>query len=377
MNRTYTSGHSPLSELLFWFYWSCFKTFTSQAFSEKGRIPTNLVSGLGKLYHTKSRLLLLAEKLDFFPQVFARTNPPVMIHRALMSYHEILLAEEERINPTTSKKRKSSGNAFQKSSSKQVEGDQDADATIPGDVLRMHLHEILHLTMHRIREIRQAAITLLTLTLKQGLINPLQSWPCLIASSADVDVDVRRDAHREAIRMDEKYPDQLHTKLVEGVLRSYRLQTLIGPQGTDLSTKVIIQNPRGRGKDCVVGKLYTSCIQQRNRRRRNAFLNSLIGLFGWTNNQRLISSGSETASSKRKNRPKKTDEVIVMPDKLGEESSVLRLKQLRYVASILAALPYNTEQEPLLIIYTINRMVTLHGTNVLQQVRLPFSIFFL
>ncbi len=281
MGQTYAKGQSPLSELLFWFYWGCFKTFTPAAL-QSGQIPEFLVNGLGKLYHTKARLLLLAENLNFFPQVFASTNPPRMICRALYSYFEILHAEEERLN---SKKRKVESNTLQKSSAKQVEGDQNADATIPGDVLRLHLQEILHLTMHSQSEIRLAAINLLTLTLKQGLINPLESWPCLIASSADTDATIRREGHKEAIRMDEKYPDQIHTKLVEGILRSYRLQMLMNTQNSDLYPPVVIVNPRGLSNECVVGRIYASCIQQRNRRRRNSFLSSLVGLFGWANEQ--------------------------------------------------------------------------------------------
>jgi hypothetical protein len=91
------------------------------------------------------------------------------------------------------------------------------------------------------------------------------------------------------------------------------------------------------------------------------------------------------------------EEIRVIPDKLEEELSATRLRQLRYVASILAALPYDilsnslltksknnlqiffnfkfrfaSELEPLLIIYTINRMVALHGGSILKQVQLCF-----
>jgi len=111
--------------------------------------------------------------------------------QALKSLREVLLAEETRVESGAARARMAEAGVTLK---QRVKGDQDAEASIVGGVIQEHLDAIKHLLFDRDVNLRTAALGLLSVLHRQGLVNPLQTFPALIALQADPSPGVRTQA---------------------------------------------------------------------------------------------------------------------------------------------------------------------------------------
>ncbi|GLD95074.1 hypothetical protein PINS_up003699 [Pythium insidiosum] len=227
-----------------------------------------------------------------------------------------------------------------KSKKQQVQGDQEGEASLIGGVMQAQLNNILVLALDRQVRIRAEAVACVSVLLTQGLVSPLHCIPNLVALETDQTVAIRDTAHAQLVALHEKFPTLLHTPAIQGIQLSYSFQVKVFSHAT------VFAIDKDRKQYCLLGRLYTNCLRQ-IRAQRNMFLKALVNQFS--------DKGSLLASTT----------ILANPGAV--------LDQLCYLAKMIAALPYDVEDEPLYIVYLINRYVTLKLSSTLQELRKEFA----
>lgn len=281
------------------------------------------VQGLGFLFLTRPRLLLQAQQ-DEILEFLLVESPDEMKLQCLTSLREVLKFEEQRLehgSATTKMNRTRSKN-------EQVQGDQEADAALIGSVMQAQLQNILVLSLQKPVRIRTEAVTCVSTLLTQGLVSPLQCIPNLVALETDQVVPIRDLAHSQLVALHEKFPTLLNTSSIRGIFLSHSFQLNV------FGSSSVYTKDKDKHEYCLFGRLYSTCIRS-GKAQRNMFLKALVNQFA--------DSGSMLANAKAK-------------PSVSAESTI---HYLCYLAQLISALPYDMEDEPLYIIYLINRCVTL------------------
>ena len=94
-------------------------------------------------------------------------------------------SEEKRLESGEAKKKMEKNQEI--SLSKKISGDQDSDASLVGSVLNQHSARLFQLTSSVHPKIRLVTLDLIGILLRQGLINPMETVPFLLALQGDVD----------------------------------------------------------------------------------------------------------------------------------------------------------------------------------------------
>lgn len=313
-------------------------------YSKYLRIPGNVmcaakaVQGLGFLFPLRPRLFFRAQQ-DGVLESLLTASPDEAKLQCLVSLNELLVAEQNRLEKgiATRKMDKS------KSKEDQVRGDQEADAALIGSVMQAQLTNVLALTRAKMARIRTEAVACVGNLLTQGLVSPLPCIPMLVALESDRVVPIRDAAHGHLLALHDKFPTLLNTPSIQGISISYSFQlTAFG--GLVSSSNGVGGPPTVWGIDkdkkplCLFGRLYSACIRG-TRTQRNIFFKALVNQFTQTGSVLTALNVSAAPAAA----------VAVMPT----------LGYLCYLAQLLAALPFEVEDEPLYIIYLINRHVSL------------------
>jgi cohesin loading factor subunit SCC2 len=134
------------------------------------------------------------------------------------------------------------GGGIAASTKRKVQGDQDSESSVVGGVLQLHVGTVLGLLFDDSKlggSVRSAATSLLGVMLRQGLVNPLQVLPFVVALLGDASPELRGDALRLLLVEDEKRPEFLKQRLLQGVALAYRLQTQVrGHKTTQTAPRV-------------------------------------------------------------------------------------------------------------------------------------------
>jgi len=305
--------------------------------------------------------------------------------QALKSLREVLLAEETRVESGAARSRMAQAGVTLK---QRVKGDQDAEASIVGGVIQEHLDAIKHLLFDRDVHLRTAALGLLAVLHRQGLVNPLQTLPALIALQADPSPGLRTQAYRQVLVEHEKHPEFLPARIMEGVSLSFTFQRkVLGKGGGRVSAVLSGEGRReggggwsGGGRQCFLGTVYATCVRG-NRKHRYSFLRNLLALFeektvrdvhAKMHRQRLSQlqhfSTSSSSSSSATARRTSTGVSMTTADPKGQKGSLDPLF-LAYIAQILAFLPFDVQEEPLFLIHAISRTVSLEGATLVEEIK--------
>jgi cohesin loading factor subunit SCC2 len=223
--------------------------------------------------------------------------------------------------------------------SKKISGDQDGDATLFGGVLTSHANRLFQMTKSRESKTRLAVLQVLALLLRQGLVNPNEAVPHLFALQGDVENNAIRSLAHQLLSLEgEKRPDTLRRRICAGVKHAFELQNAIATTDGRVSATFLVKKGKssGAGVECIFSSVFRGCIAN-NRKQRHGFFKNLLGLF----KANIASKVSKT----------------------GE----LDLGLLSFVSQILAHLDYRTSDDPLFIIHEISSMVTLQGSDTLDQ----------
>ncbi|KAG7393708.1 Sister chromatid cohesion protein 2 [Phytophthora pseudosyringae] len=296
------------------------------------------VQGMGFLFPIRPRLFLHAQQ-DGLLSFLLKANTRKTKLQCLVSMKELLLFEEQRLENGLATRSMNQS----KSKEQQVQGDQEADASLIGNVMQAELGNILVLLLQKVPQIRKEAIACIGVLLTQGLVNYLQCIPYLVALETDRVLDVRDAAFSQLLALYERFRGQFHTPLIQGIQDSHPFQLSVYGNATALGVD------ENKKDFCLFGRLYTNCVKSHGSR----FLEALVNQF--TDQGRVLKPlKSEPATAKM-------------------EGFTTRLKYLCYLAQIISTLPYEVEDEPLHIIYLINRYVSLRLGPVLDDFRKTFA----
>ncbi|KAG1700285.1 hypothetical protein DVH05_012088 [Phytophthora capsici] len=299
------------------------------------------VQGMGFLFPVRPRLFLQAQQ-DGLLNFLLTANTRKAKLQCLVSMKDLLVFEEKRFENGIATQTMNQA----KSKEQQVRGDQEADASLIGNVMQAELGNILLLTVQKVPQIRKAAIACIGALLTQGLVNPLQCIPYLVALETDRVLDVRDAAFSQLLGLYEKFRSQFHAPMMQGIRDSYSFQEKVYGNVTTLA---IDENQKDF---CLFGRLYTNCVKS-TQAYTSRFLSALVN--------QLTDQG-----------------VVLKPLKsnistTNNQTFTARLKYLCYLAQIIVALPFEVEDEPLYVIYLINRYVSLRLGTVMDALKETFA----
>ncbi|KAF6733208.1 Nipped-B-like protein [Oryzias melastigma] len=199
----------------------------------------------------------------------------------------------------------------------------DISSGMSSSIMQIYLKQVLESFFHSQSTVRHFALNVITLTLSQGLIHPVQCVPYLIAMGTDPEPTMKNKADQQLVEIDKKYSGFIHMKAVAGLKMSYQVQ-----QAINGSKDVVIRGYRRDDSDSALcSHLYT--MVRGNRQHRRAFLISLLNLF--------------------------------------DDSSKTEVNMLLFIADNLACFPYQTQDEPLFIMHHIDITLSVSGSNLLQS----------
>ncbi|XP_041825130.1 nipped-B-like protein B [Melanotaenia boesemani] len=199
----------------------------------------------------------------------------------------------------------------------------DISSGMSSSIMQIYLKQVLESFFHSQSSVRHFALNVITLTLSQGLIHPVQCVPYLIAMGTDPEPTMKNKADQQLVEIDKKYSGFIHMKAVAGLKMSYQVQ-----QAINGSKKAVIRGFRHDDSDAALcSHLYT--MVRGNRQHRRAFLISLLNLF--------------------------------------DDSSKTEVNMLLFIADNLACFPFQTQEEPLFIMHHIDITLSVSGSNLLQS----------
>ncbi|XP_058473856.1 nipped-B-like protein B isoform X2 [Solea solea] len=199
----------------------------------------------------------------------------------------------------------------------------DISSGMSSSIMQIYLKQVLESFFHSQSTVRHFALSVITLTLSQGLIHPVQCVPYLIAMGTDPEPTMKNKSDQQLVEIDKKYSGFIHMKAVAGLKMSYQVQQAInGPKNTTI---------RGFRHDDTDSALcaHLYALVRGNRQHRRAFLISLLNLF--------------------------------------DDSSKTEVNRLLFIADNLACFPYQTQEEPLFIMHHIDITLSVSGSNLLQS----------
>ncbi|KAL9669245.1 hypothetical protein QQ045_006788 [Rhodiola kirilowii] len=196
------------------------------------------------------------------------------------------------------------------------------DTNICGGIVQLYWDHILGRCLDVDELVRQSALKIVEVVLRQGLVHPITCVPHLIALETDPLEANAKLAHHLLSNMNEKHPSFFESRLGDGLQTSFTfIQSLshCSQSKGSLNTKGKSENDSSAYARLGVSRIYK--LIRANRISRNKFMSSIVRKF-------------DTPS--------------------GNGSFV---SFLVYCTEILSLLPFTTPDEPLYLIYTINRLM--------------------
>ncbi|PON83467.1 Coatomer beta subunit [Trema orientale] len=247
--------------------------------------------------------------------------------QALQNMYEYLLDAESQLG---------SDNASENAVQYSVEGGQvvpvaagAGDTNICGGIVQLYWDNILGRCLDSNVQVRQTALKIVEVVLRQGLVHPITCVPYLIALETDPLEVNSKLAHHLLMNMNEKYPSFFESRLGDGLQMSFLFMQSISSSSGQVNEKIHSKSPgNAKGKSDAVSltqaRLGVSRIYKLirgNRVSRNKFMSSIVRKF----------------------------------DNPNWSTSVVPF--LMHCTEILALLPFTLPDEPLYLIYAINRII--------------------
>ncbi|KAF8090173.1 hypothetical protein N665_0483s0012 [Sinapis alba] len=201
------------------------------------------------------------------------------------------------------------------------------DTNICGGIVQLYWDKILARCLDCNDQIRQIALKIVEVVLRQGLVHPITCVPYLIALETDPLEANQKLAHHLLMNMHEKYPAFFESRLGDGLQMSFIFMQSISQLYSESN-----QDPqqKGSGKNDHTSSTLTQArlgvsriykLIRGNRISRNKFMTSIVRKF----------------------------------DNPTWSGSVISF--LMYCSETLALLPFTTPDEPLYLVYSINRVI--------------------
>ncbi|VFQ68533.1 unnamed protein product [Cuscuta campestris] len=210
------------------------------------------------------------------------------------------------------------------------------DTNICGGIVQFYWDKILGRSLDANEQVRQSALKIMEIVLRQGLVHPITCVPYLIALETDPYEQNSKLAHHMLMNMNEKYPSFFENRLGDGLRMSFQFMQATGGASDRQYAKAQYKVPGNVPPNSDTGsftlaRLGVSRVYKLirgNRVSRNKFMASVVRKF---------------------DTPICDDVVIPF---------------LIYCTEILALLPFTMPDEPLYLIHTINRVIQVRAGNV-------------
>ncbi|KAI8926564.1 hypothetical protein BC831DRAFT_413959 [Entophlyctis helioformis] len=222
--------------------------------------------------------------------------------------------------------------------------DEISEAGIAGSVMQRFLADILACMLSGDVQLTQAAFQVIELVVEQGLIHPILAVPalCAIESSDNAVMATRAFAMHQ--RLADKHASFIHTKNMEAVRCIYdyhvRLSALSSTAAGKRAVGYLTVTARSEGgavtvqHEARISKIYSLIRSARNK--RNDFLRSLVRLF----------------ETDRKKSASPEDALFLF-----------------FIADNLAVLDYKTVDEVLIVVFSLNRILSVVSETVFDQIK--------
>ena len=333
------------------------------------QIREKALLGLSFLLMQHPRFMLRKDTTECVRETFDDPAQRVRV-ASIRAFRGLLEVEETRVDMGSALARTTRRSTVQE----RVIDDKDAGASVLGGAMQELLPRALELATHdtSVRVRHEAALFVNTL-IRQGMANPVQCIPPVVALLGDISSHVRDCARSCLGRLHEKHPRFISTHLQEGVKRAFEFQRRIFGVEAGLPTEGSVaaiasaqnkyisdvrkwqteqrgqhrqqsrqqQRPPAKPSPAALGReaakkatgpsifsaVWRGCISS-HRRNRNEVLHSLVKQFNFAN------------------------------------TVAAQLPLLRYIASMLATLQYTVLEEALFVIYHVDRLVLLLESDV-------------
>ena len=295
---------------------------------KKDHAPTKCqaLKGLNGIFVAQPRLMLAVEQTGLIADVMDDSSGTDLQLAALSCWRELLVCEEKRIESGEAKEQMEARQDI--TVRKRISGDQDEDASLVGGVMAQHSKRFYQMLMSPNVRIRAGCLDLIGDLLRQGLINPIQTIPFLLALQGDVGApDIRAKALKLLVAEGEKRPDSLRQRVKVGCKEAFNFQRKAYPDKP--ITAVTEKKTAGSSKiECIFDKVFIESIRS-SKANRHGLFNSLLSLFEFD---------TDIDTKDKKN--------------TGRARKLLHLQA--FAAQVLATLPYTDLSDALYIVYHIN-----------------------
>mmetsp|Transcript_29228 Transcript_29228/g.60734 ORF Transcript_29228/g.60734 Transcript_29228/m.60734 type:complete len:1733 (-) Transcript_29228:882-6080(-) len=331
---------------------ACFAIFMEYLQKEDEATKVLALRAMNGIFISRPRVVLAAEQMGIISATLSDDASAGVQLESLKCWRDILLAEEKRIESGAAKAKMAAKKNI--TVSKKISGDQDGDACISGSVLTNHATRLYEMTLISDDKIRYHLVDLIGHLLRQGLINPMETVPYLLALQGDVKCPQTRSlALKLLVSEGEKRPDMLRQRIAAGIKAAFNFQRNVYPRDENGMPRVtaLIQNRiEGTGK-IVTQTLFDSVWVESSlcnkKAQRQGLYKQIIGLFEKEVSSDITNLDTKTCDLKR--------------------HEVDKLPLLLFASQILAHLPYNSLSDPLFIIYHSSCICALDGNEILVR----------
>ncbi|XP_042588885.1 nipped-B-like protein B isoform X3 [Cyprinus carpio] len=285
--------------------------------NEDEEVQTKAIIGLGFLFIQHPGLMFASDVKNLYNCLLADRKTSLNLKIQVLKNLQTYLQEEDS--------RMQEADREWKKMSKQEDLKEmgDISSGMSSSIMQLYLKQVLESFFHTQSSVRHFALSVIVLTLSQGLIHPVQCVPYLIAMGTDSEPTMRNKADQQLVEIDKKYTGFIHMKAVAGMKMSYQVQQAI----VDSKDIVIRGFRQDETSAALCSHLYT--MVRGNRQHRRAFLISLLNLF--------------------------------------DDNSKSDVNMLLYIADNLACFPYQSQEEPLFIMHHVDITLSVSGSNLLQS----------
>ncbi|KAF5735591.1 nipped-B-like protein isoform X3 [Tripterygium wilfordii] len=203
------------------------------------------------------------------------------------------------------------------------------DTNICGGIVQLYWNNILERCLDFSESVRQTAVKIVEVVLRQGLVHPITCVPYLIALETDPQELNSKLAHHLLMNMNEKYPAFFESRIGDGLQMSF----------------VFMQSVCSRLPENVKQKVQTKASGNLTGKSDISFTQARLGV---SRIYRLIRGN-------RLSRNKFMSSIVRKFDSPAVRDSIVPF--LMYCSEILALLPFTSPDEPLYLIYAINRVI--------------------
>ncbi|KAJ8040860.1 Nipped-B-like protein [Holothuria leucospilota] len=281
-------------------------------------IKLKALNGIGFLCNRYADFQLTQSIKSLYYSILEDPEPCIPLLTMVLRNLQLYLSEEDE------KMRKADAEWKKTGKKEDLKEMGDVQSGMSSSVIQVYLKLVMGVMLHALPSIRMDALKVIILTLKQGLVHPVQCVPYLVAMGADSEAAIRVKADQQLSDIDSRYPGFIQMKSQAGVRKAFELQNLIVKQSA----------APVRGIKETDGSITSLCAHlysliRVNRSHRRAFLTSLLNLF--------------------------------------DEQAKTEMSLLVFVADNISAFSYQMIDEPLFIMHQIEIIVSVAGGNLLQS----------